>query len=302
MSAHIKFNDEEVLKTCGLVNTGSICYLNSFIQSLMSCTALTKFFMDNAEKFISTNNIVAIEYIKLLKTLKTTDIDDGVYNPVGIFNAIVAVTKKKYPNKQFGAGQEDSGEGLHLFLDAIDDKELYSLFMYKYLVRTWCISCVEIISEKKDESCILSMPPNFSNMHLEVGNDKSNLFNEHIRQNVSVLTDYKCSKCQSQKCCRIYQLARAPPIIVVMFNKYVRKSKVEFTPNIKFPSVDGFLNYRLVATIEHSGGTGGGHYWSNCFREGPGSLKKMYSLNDRTISRGSEEPTVNSYIVFYHNC
>ena len=308
MSLH-KFDEEKILKTCGLVNTGAICYLNSFLQSLMSCTSLTEFFLANEERFTSENNKVAMEYIKLLKSVKETRSYRDAINPTGVFNEVILATRRKFPNKIFGRGQEDSGEGLHLFLDAIDSKELYKFFMYKYLVKIWCLTCVKPISEKKDESCVLEIPQKLSGLVVNDDTEdvkKNDPLNDHIRQYISVMDDYTCPNCKLKKCCRIYQLASAPEIIVIMFNKYYKKSKITFPSELRFPaSNDTTLKYKIVSKIEHSGSMGGGHYWAHCYREGDSESMKpkkdMYSLNDRSVGPGNSIPTAESYIVFYHN-
>jgi len=310
MALH-KFDPDQMLKTCGLVNTGAICYLNSFLQSLMSCTSLTEFFLENEEKFTGEENKVALEYIKLLKAVGDSKSYSDIIDPSGVFREVIIATKKKFPDKKFGRGQEDSGEGLHLFLDAIDSKELYKYFMYKYVVKIWCLTCVKQISEKKDESCVLEIPPHLSGL---VVNDDSEYvkevdpLNAHIRQYISVLDDYTCPGCKLQKCCRIYQLASAPEIITIMFSKFYKKSNIAFPQALSFPAVnDTTLEYKMVAKVEHSGGRGGGHYWAHCYRDGEPELgseepkKEMYELNDITVSRGTNTPTRESYIVFYHN-
>lgn len=310
MSLH-KFDEKKMLKTCGLINTGAICYLNSFLQSLMSCTSLTEFFLANEEKFNKEENRVALEYIKLLKVVSDSKTYSDIIDPSGVFREVIIATNKKFPDKKFGWDQEDSGEGLHLFLDAIDSKELYKYFMYKYAVKIWCLTCVKPISEKKDESCVLEIPPHFSGLVVNDDSEdvkKVNPLNAHIRQYISVLDDYTCPGCKLQKCCRIYQLASAPEIITVMFNKFFKKSNIAFPPTLSFPSVNNTtLEYKMVAKVEHSGSSHGGHYWAHCYRDGepefeePKPKKGMYELNDRNVSHGTNTPTRESYIVFYHN-
>lgn len=314
-----KFDESKMLKTCGLVNNGVICYLNSFLQSLMSCTSLTTFFLDNEEKFTNEDNKVAIEYIKLLKTVKDVKTYADVISPVNVAKSVIISYIKKNPDKKFGKGQEDAGEALTLFLDSIDSKDLYKFFMYKYIVKLWCLTCVEQISESVDESCIIEVPLKFGGFVIEDDSEsikEQDPLNSHIRQYMSVLDDYTCSKCKKQKCCKIYQLVCVPEIITVMFNKFTEKSNIQFPEQMEFPASNSTtLTYKMVAKIEHSGSTNGGHYWAHCFRKGeldnldkptpdtetPVVKKQMYNLNDSSVSAGDMKPSRESYIIFYHN-
>lgn len=323
--SRIQFDDGAVLKTCGLVNTGVICYLNSFLQSLLSCTSVTAFFLENEQRL--EENAVATEYIKLIKAVRGSNGPAQVFDPVGIFDAVIKSVRAKRGGEskvqEFGSGQEDSGEGLHMFLDAIDDKGLYRLFMYRYNVLVWCIDCSKSVSKTTDESCVLEVPDRYTGLVTSTTGTAvtQDPLNMHIRQCITMLSDYKCAECTGKKCCRIYQLASAPEIITVLFNKFYKKTNLNFPPTLEFASKTGpVLKYRVVAKIEHSGGQSGGHYWAHCLRDGSrvddslvGDMAAlsvapgrpgigMYQLNDRTVSAGTYAPSPNTYMVFYHNC
>jgi ubiquitin C-terminal hydrolase len=303
-----KFDYDKMLKTCGLINTGALCYLNSLIQSLMSCTSLTDFFLKKEETFIKEENKVALEYIKILKKLKNIESYNDTINIVGLSHEIIKFSNKRKDNIQMGYGQEDSGEGLTLFLEAINNEELYQFFMYKYIVSIWCTNCIKLISEKTDESCILEVPLHFSGLIFD-DKEKTNIdpLNAHIYQYLNILEDYTCHICKLNKCYRIYQLVSAPEIITIMFNKYFKKPNIDFKNTLTFPSHNDInIEYKIVAQIEHKGNMNGGHYWSHCFRIGEPDknsnepIKKMYKLNDIVVEHGTDKPSKDSYFVFYH--
>jgi ubiquitin C-terminal hydrolase len=300
MNLH-KFNNAKILKTCGLGNTGSICYLNSLLQALLSCTSLTEFFLSNEEKFIRENNKMAIEYIKVIKSVKQSNSYRDVIQSVGIANELIAFAQKREKETiKMGHGQEDTGQGLTMFLEAIDSDELYKFFMYKYIVKIWCLTCVEEISSMIDESCILEVPLRFSGLTTDKSEELDPL-NAHIRQYISALDDYTCLKCKNKKCCRVYQLTKVPEIITIQFNKFYEKPTVKFPPTLIFPALNNTnINYKIVARIEHSGNQNGGHYWAHCFRKGE-KKDNMYCLNDSSVSIGTDLPSKETYFVFYHN-
>lgn len=66
---------------------------------------------------------------------------------------------------------------------------------------------------------------------------------------------------------------------------------------MQFPKLENdHVHYKLVATVEHTGSLQGGHYWARCFRHG-----KYFMCNDTNVSQIENlEPTVNTYMLFYH--
>lgn len=296
------YDSTYALMPFGLRNTGVICYLNSFVQALMSCTSINKYFLNNEQRFIEEKNDVAICYTNLIKQAithkKTQDRGSFVLDPVSLFNIIILKTREKYPNKKFGMGQEDSGEGLHLFLDAIDDKTLYKLFMHQYIAKIWCLGCKNMISESIDDAVMLEVYQKYNPIKSDNITNQHPL-NNHVFQYLSPLPDYKCL-CGKQKCCTTYQISSAPEIITIMFHKFHQKINLDFPEFMYFPSNKGYLKYKIVAKIEHSGGTSGGHYWTHGLRT-IGMRQSMVILNDTSCEqKGNVLPTANTYIIFYH--
>ena len=240
-----RYNEYESFIGYGMKNNGNTCYFNSLIQSLLSCTAVTNFFLNKKNVYIRDNNKVALEYIKLINTIKCRE-ETTIINPKQLLDSIISAVKIKYPNKDFGnSRQEDSGELFTLFLDIIDDPELYKYFMYKYLVKIWCFNCLKQITESVDKSCILEVSYNLSGFTIENKDFKSNKFNTHLYQYMTILNDYICPKCKRSNCCKIYQLTTSPDILVIMFNKFYKKDIINFSNTIQFPKK---INQKKILT------------------------------------------------------
>jgi ubiquitin C-terminal hydrolase len=290
-----------VLPPFGLKNTGVICHLNSFIQALISCTSVTKFFLNNEKRFITEKNVVAIEYINLLKQVTNNLLkkSNNILDPVDLFNSIVLKTHEKYPNKKFGRGQEDSGEGLHLFLDAIDDIGLYKLFTHTYTSTIWCINCDKQVCKNYDNSIQFEVSKNYNPLKtLNKSNHHS--LNNYLYQYVNSHPDYTCKLCGVKKCCSVYQLSRIPEIITIMFVKFQEKYMAEFPKYMYFPNTTGYLKFKIVATIEQSGNMKGGHYWSHGLRKEQNE-EKMFVLNDSSYTEKCDmKASPSTYFVIYH--
>ena len=289
------FDHRIVLNACGLINNSSMCYLNSMLQSLMSCTAVTAHFTTHTRRYIRERNTVAIEYCRLLNDA-SADVKQTL-SPDAILKAIVDVTKKRCPNKQFGAGQEDAGEGLHLFLNAIDDPLLYRLFMHKYRIRTICKTCKTKLLDTRSESCVLEIPMLFDDMIIGVQQNVDPI-NSYVQQFVSVLDDYTCKKCKTQNCCRVYQLMHIPEIMIIMFNKFQTKKLIMYPQQLYIPGIKSKHIHTLIAKIDHFG-RHSGHYIAHCHRRG--NTKPLIAmLNDSIVSVGTLKPSTNTYLLFYH--
>ena len=275
-----------IMKPHGLVNSSSLCYFNSIIQAFFSLPKLIDMLLLNESKYIS--NRVAIEFIKLIKKNKNTD--TSILNGYPVFVEFKKSLDLKYPEKKFGNGQEDSGEFMTLFLDILDDSDIYTMFTHRYNAIIWCSNCEQIISKKTEQGIIINISSQFTK-----GIDSFNL-NNHLKNYTSELSGYICSHCKFQIPHRIYILGRAPDIITVLFNKFEDKYIVNYPKKIYFDGKDNKqINYKLMSNIEHFGGSNGGHYISHGIRE-----FNEYSFNDTNVNKELSESTVNTYLLFYH--
>jgi ubiquitin C-terminal hydrolase len=288
----IKYDKQLITPPVGLRNINVLCYLNSLIQALMSCSSVNMYFLKNEQIHIINKNTVAIEYTRLLKRSIISN-PHNVLDPSPLFNVFISKVNEINPSGSFGKGQEDTGEMLHLFLETINDDELYRLFMHRYMSTVWCINCKKQLVKGTDKSMVIEIPNSYNPLN-------ENSFNEHIRQN-NAPHKHICKYCKYEKCYSTYQLTYAPEVIIVMFHKSNYKKKIDFPEKLIFQSSNSnIIKYEITAKIEHYGNKNSGHYTAHSYRYHKNS-EGIYKFDDE-ISKmeGSFKPTANTYFVFYN--
>jgi ubiquitin C-terminal hydrolase len=309
----INYNNLYLLRPFGLYNSHILCYFNSLLQSLFSCTSLTEYILNNEKKFEEHNFmklyiIILKKYILLDK--ETFDHQLVESSNILMFNEFLILIKNK--NIKFGFTQEDSGELLVLLLDIINDNYIYNLFYNKYKCDIYCKNCKNCKNIKDDISIQFEIDSNnITSKYLKSIVDKDlHDFNKYIRNNYSEFDNYKCENCnQINNCIKINRLTLAPTILVINFNKYVEKKNYIFPAELFFinqPNNKKY-NYRLISTINHSGNTNSGHYISKNIRKtltiDNNNLKiinQIYKMNDSSYNIDTLKPESDTYIIFYH--
>lgn len=252
----------------GLYNTGSICYFNSLLQILASCTSIYDITFNNS-------NAVENVFMKYVNMIKNNNVDPN------ISSELIMTLHATLPN--FGNGQESASEAFVLLLDQINNRQLKELFMHRFRCTNICNTCKNITEEKKDHSVVLNL------FHV------TDLKATDILLQENKLSDYKCEKCKELGSVRTYRLTMLPEIIFCTFNVYNIKSKHLFPDILIFPGTTGPLKYKLIGQIEHAGSLNGGHYWSRSLRK-----NNVYLFNDYSYQLSKFEPTDNTYIILYH--
>ena len=305
----IKHNENYLLIPFGLYNNNIICYFNSLLQSLYSCTSINEYLLNNENKF--KNNRFMIIYISIIKNhIMIEKAKDNNYNTeqnnLILFNEFLMLVRGK--NANFGYNQEDSGELLLLLLDIIDDKYIYNMFYNKYKCIIYCKQCKFIHNIPDDISVQFEIDVNTVNnkfLRSEIDKNLHNL-NKYIRNNYSNCDNYVCKNCKKNNTSiKINRLILIPTIIVVNLNKYVEKINYNYPSEIFFINKDECkkYNYKLISTICHSGNTNFGHYVSNSIRKHVKNNEiatSVFELNDSSYKIHNFKPNDNSYILFYH--
>lgn len=305
----IQYSDIYLLRCFGLYNSHILCYFNSLLQSLFSCTSITEYLLNNENKFAE-NNFMKI-YINIIK--KYIIVDKQTINHIMVessnalmFNEFLMSIKQK--NIKFGYNQEDSGELLILLLDVINDQYIYNLFYNKYKCDFYCTKCKKIKNIKDDISVQFEIyDRTIDSNYLQSKVDaKLHNINKYIRNNYSECSDFTCHYCKvNGHCIKINRLVLVPTIIVMNFNKYLEKNNYNYPQELFFinDKEQKKHNYKLISTINHSGNTNSGHYICKGIRKyiaNDNLVNYVFKMNDSSYDFSSLKPENDTYIIFYH--
>lgn len=271
-----------VPKAFGLVNYSCICWFNSCMQSLLSLPSLNRYMLDHyvncpAGKFICS-------YVDSIKQVLSNE----QFTTLNFHNVALQLVEQ-------AKGKHDlinSSSCANSAIVAI--QELFNvedLFRVSYEITTKC-SCQYVKSSRETYQ--------YHRWDNIIDTLAADVFLDNIRQNTTLLQDYRCDKChQINTTTRYTELRGVRDIFIVSFHtKTMIKFYQWFPLTLDFPAANGgVLHYKLMAVIEHSGG----HYWSHVVRRNGADLK-WYIANDSSSFVDDIKQTDNSFILFYHKC
>lgn len=315
------YNDDFIPDVMRLNNTGVICYFNSLMQVLFSCSAFNQHMLENKSLFVDAElkgKPLGIMYIKLLeengilldgtKVIRTSktpfNIHLGTVTPI-LKELIESRRKKKSSANLLHHQQECYSDGFIYFIEELSDVDptIGDLFSIRYKMVIYCRVCKTTKQGPQDK-------PNFyyplfeENPILQGNLDSKTRIEDYIKRQIHIPEDYKCDKCKSEnkpivnngvKICtpniqQIYKLARISSIIMLVFNKYNEKKHVYFPDSLDFISAQGsLLHYELIAQVEHYGTKNAGHYLTKCRRPTPKLLGEYLQNIKNNNSRGDLE-------------
>jgi ubiquitin C-terminal hydrolase len=264
----LKLNHSALPQPFGLHNTGSICYFNSLLQGLVTCTS----FIETLRNIKNKNDIVN----------DILELKDS--------SSILKHLQQKYT--YFGHGQESASEGLVLLLELIDNEDVYMLFNHIYEERIVCVSCTNILSSKRENSI------HFLLFDMEKLNKIG--LSKYILEFYNTIYDYKgvCTKCNREKFTRCYRLKYLPEIVICILNRYDERIPTELPATFSLTDLSRLpLIYKKIAEIDHYGRLSGGHYVCRALRQDG----LVYMFNDSNISISELHTKPETYITFYHH-
>ena len=300
MSQLILYNKDKLLELFGLINTGVICYMNSLLQALVSCTAFNQVILEN-EEYMNKTKIGTVLF-EFITCAITTPKDAGVFSQK-VVATLVEELRVRHPNIIYGRGQECASEGLSLLLELLNGPEIplsdstssnpiSKLFYSKYKKVVACEKC-----NHKNESI------EYRNQHIIYKYDN---MARDILISINTLDGYTCDKCNESGCCKeVVSITRIPEILVITdavilaSRLFHRPTEINPTPpGFTFEGLTGIIKYIKVAQVEQSGSLDSGHYIAKGVRKG----LEIYLFNDQSINKIDElTPTPNTFLTFYHS-
>lgn len=259
----MEYNKNLLPSEFGLINRNVMCYINSFIQALATCSSINEKLLTTSYKDMTETMKV---YVQLLADPnETRDVSD-----------ILSTIKCD----KFGSSQEDANECMLRLLEKFDE-DFHDLFKLKFIHSIYCTDCEkEVYRGEIIDNFILTS-------HIDVNK---------LRFEKEKLEDYKCDDCNGTNCVQAKVLKEVSNIIVFVFNQYRQKNLVDKPREIAFDQDGKRKIYKLICQIDHFGTTSGGHYTAKCERR-----DGYYEFNDSATNKIEFlNDSVYNYICFYH--
>lgn len=332
MSDFAPYNPERAALAAGLNNSGSICYLNSLLQALASCTSLR----DIALRLRAAPHEPQLTPVgrALVEALvpETFDAEAGTR----VAAALQAAAAKRADGGevlgQSGMGNQCAHEGLVLLLQAAwrDDEHetraagradrsnpLLKPFIATQRAGLYDANYTLLGTPVEQDITVQELFGLAAHDPITSAEDPGS-FAGYLRRHVEMIDDCPALPEYGNRApaWRLYQLSAAAEIIVVAFNCWGNKRAAHWFPeSFVFPGRDDGTDrpagprYRLVAQVEHSGTRNGGHYWGRYLRrvEDTGGFSgeplevEGHYINDGQVG-GIRffAPAESTYLLFYH--
>ncbi len=289
-----------VAQVVGFSNLGNTCYMNSFLQAFLSSdilnTVIALYIQQNPNCFDRMCPMM-LEYCRLVIDLmepvnnnKKFMMSNRTYSPISFKKTLDA------QNPWFrGYQQHDADEFMlyciNEFIDPKKNPDLAGLIKklcfgrYKQYLR--CNEC-ENVSEEFFDFLNVQLPIPIIPVKKQQGeSNQLNLedcFKEFAKyERLDGKNMQKCSKCNKKVVSyKKMVISQTPEVAIFTLIRYKDSNgRRDMTPikMFKYISLEK-KKLKLIATVNHSGGTGSGHYIANVLRKG-----EWYHMNDSSVSK-----------------
>jgi ubiquitin C-terminal hydrolase len=279
----------------GFKNLGNTCYMNSALQALLSSnimnTAIVFYLEKYSDKLLSLSPIL-IEYSRIIFELKDDNTKLKYYSPES-FKTILSKENSWFE----GFSQHDSHELLvymiNEFAEEKKDKLMATLIKKlcfgKYKRYTYCTECKNISDSYSNFLDVLLPIPNKQNPDIEECFKQFALFDTFEKNN-----KWECPVCKKKVIAHSkMEIFEVPDIAIFTLNRFTGTEKNTTPVKIyQYIELEG-KKLKLIATVNHYGATGGGHYVAHISRD-----DKWYVADDSRINQSSINDVLNNPSVY----
>jgi ubiquitin C-terminal hydrolase len=291
-----------VTKVVGFGNLGNTCYMNATLQALLSSNIFNSALMIYIQKHpecVKKISPVLLEYIKLI-------IDVLPKNAISRYSPMPFKSKLDRDTDKFRQSiQHDSQELIihmfDVFAEEKNDKGMSALIKKlcygKYKQYICCAECMTVESSYFNFSDIALPIPQTDNPDLDDCFQKFAMYETIGNDNKK-----DCAKCKKKVSFhKKMEINEVPEIAVFTLMRFVRTPNrtVKITTPVRIYrniELEG-KKLKLIATINHYGSYGGGHYVAFVSRN-----DKWYCADDSSIREASIDDILNNssvYIMIY---
>jgi ubiquitin C-terminal hydrolase len=269
----VLYSEEYLPSVFKLENNGVLCYLNSLIQALMSCTSMNQKIKNIR---VGLCDIYRIIYKKIGE--KKCHIGDDVNIKTGNVSFILAHLCARYKSRSDSlciGRQEDAHESFIFLIESMGNN-IEKLFHVRYETYIYCTICKK---KKKSGNNQPELYIDLSGISFENKSEMENC----IERSINAPESYKCEYCSAvnnpldngkyeSNILQICNLVRLSEILVILLRKQSSEIVKYFSDILNFKSKYGLMEYKLVAQIDHIGTSDSGHYVARCLRRKPNGM------------------------------
>jgi ubiquitin C-terminal hydrolase len=293
----------------GFRNLGNTCYMNAALQALLSSDILNNviwMYLRKNPKAMDNFSPILLKYIRIIYDLIPNRNDDPIYTPLSFKLTL------DEENKLFrGCSQHDANEFLiYVINEFVDDAVkkpnmkgggrdkgmaniIRKLCFGKYREFIKCNKCNKVEQKYTNYFDVLLPIPNKINPDLE------DCFKQFAKFEIlDESNKWTCPSCNEKVVVtKKMELAQVPDVAIFTLKRF-RGTEKNTTPVKIYERITlEDKRMKLVATVNHYGGTGGGHYIAHVSRK-----NQWYRADDTSIQNIDVRAILNDasiYMVVY---
>jgi hypothetical protein len=316
----------------GVMNVGATCWFAAALQTLASIPSLFEWLRVAVRADASGADLAAKDAARLRRVVLgelgqfVPAFADGsapplTLNPRPILAALAAMLRADRRAAANFSGQQSASEGLQMLVEMLDRgrapgaPELEFFLHHDFEEWTVCAGCGHAGERRGGHALMFEY---FEWRPSARGADRAAeeaAFARGLRREASEVSGYYCEGgCKNTGAATRYRkLTGVREALLVHLNRYgpARGGTFAVPPapaEMRVPLAGGGgALYRLVATVEHSGSLGGGHYTARALRRpcdgdaADAHMLRPFALNDSSFSPAAGAlPTAGSYVLVYH--